>query len=237
MTDERSKKLTTGQKNAHQLTDSVKLLQKVVLLADDRVLLLKRSPDAKTRPGCWDLPGGNVEWPKSKTDVASGHVQELVREVREETGLQLDEPTLASLSICLAETYFEANQQRYTVILGWALFSPVLSEQKITLSDEHTESAWVPLTEAVEYDFGFAGGTDGFITKLLATLDSSCECDECEMECAGDDNGCGAGCCQAGSGKGCCGDAHACACSQDSQNPDQKASDSCCGGECCDKAD
>lgn len=77
-------------KTPHQLTENVKLLQKVVVWQGEKFLILQRSADSATRPKCWDLPGGNVEWPASSVDIQDSHLADLAREVKEETGLIID---------------------------------------------------------------------------------------------------------------------------------------------------
>ena len=59
------------------------LSAKVVIVdADGRVLLLKRSRASKNNAGTWEFPGG-------KTDPGETFDQALLREVNEETGLRI----------------------------------------------------------------------------------------------------------------------------------------------------
>lgn len=150
------------EKIAHQLTKNVKILQKAVLVADGKVLLLKRTEDALSRPGCWDLPGGNVEWPESFESQNNPHRDELLREVSEETGL--DYSGVMGNKPCFASTYFDSDTDIYTVILGWKI---AVDHFEPTISEEHTDFAWVALDELEDYDFGFAGGPDGFLTQMI----------------------------------------------------------------------
>lgn len=48
-----------------------------------RLLVLKRAPEMRYRPGSWDLPGGHLE-------TGEGIEECLRREVREETGLRVE---------------------------------------------------------------------------------------------------------------------------------------------------
>ncbi|WP_232792214.1 NUDIX domain-containing protein [Actinacidiphila yeochonensis] len=72
-------------------TASMTLLVAAVIVhdvAEDRVLLLQRGPDAAFAPGLWDLPTGKHEPGEPVTATA-------VRELREETGLVVAPADLA----------------------------------------------------------------------------------------------------------------------------------------------
>src|SRR5689334_17991601 len=62
-----------------------------VLKANDQVLLCHRSPTRHAYPNVWDLPGGHLE-PGESGPAA------LVRELREELGIQISEPAHPPLS-------------------------------------------------------------------------------------------------------------------------------------------
>ena len=151
--------------SAHQLTNQVKILHKVAIIADNQVLLLKRHDLAHSRPSCWDLPGGNAEWPKQTTMPLLQHLHQAdaVREVLEETGIQIEEKQITAP--IFFDTYFVAEKKVYTVVVGWCVNLP--TQPKILLSVEHTELTWVSLGSATQFDFGFAGGPDGFIVQII----------------------------------------------------------------------
>jgi len=146
----------------HELTEKVKLLQKCVVFCQGKLLLVKRSETAKTRPNCWDLPGGNAEWPKTATNLSNHHLLEVIREVQEETGLRLK---AADLESCYVGTFFDTKNQVLSIILGWSTKIATLPEVK--LSPEHTEFAWISENQFKQYDFGFAGEKNGFIRQMI----------------------------------------------------------------------
>lgn len=141
---------------AHQLTTNVKLLQKMVLISQDEVLLLLREPQAKSRPNCWDLPGGNSEWPGSITAFTRGlHQHDICREVQEETGIELAPAMITQPDLIFFDTTFEPQKSIYTILTGWR-HRLVERPATIQLSPEHTQAEWVSLEKLSHYDFGFA---------------------------------------------------------------------------------
>jgi len=151
----------------YQLTEHVKFVQKTTLVFDGRVLILKRGPQENTRRNCWDLPGGNVNWPKNlKKPVLDPHKQDAVREVREESGIIIDESELVADNISHFETYFEPDEETYKIYCGWQVELPSdFDPNSIQISNEHTEFAWVNIDELDKYDFGGEAGQ--FIVKQI----------------------------------------------------------------------
>lgn len=150
---------------AHQLTDQVKILHKVAIIADNQVLLLKRHGQAHSRPSCWDLPGGNAEWPKQTALPLLQHLHraDAVREVLEETGIQIEEKQITAP--VFFDTVMEPASQIYTIIVGWRVV--LLAKPEIVISAEHTEFTWVSPDLVSQFDFGFAGGPEGFLVQII----------------------------------------------------------------------
>lgn len=152
----------------HQLTDQVKLLQKVAIIrlnqGELEVLLLKRSADALSRPNCWDLPGGNSEWPASSSR-ADLHLNDLVRELSEETALQVLPAVFAKQLPTYFSTYFDSEKQVFTVICGWLLDFDSTDQTEIQLSAEHQAYAWVKAQALADYDFG--GSQGAFVLEII----------------------------------------------------------------------
>lgn len=152
----------------HRLTDNVKLLQKAVLVHQGKMLLLRRSEHSKTRANQWDLPGGNSEWPTEKTGIIRDiHIVDLKREILEETGISAEQfasaPQLVSFETC-----YEAEIDVYTIIVGWKIeLESAFDKKSVQISDEHSEIAWISPQEVANFDFGFAGGGEGFISRII----------------------------------------------------------------------
>ncbi len=71
-------------------------------VVDDRILLVRLSPDL-LNAGLWTLPGGGVEWGEAPEDA-------VVREVREETGLEATPEALAGV---WSTTYSRSEARPY----------------------------------------------------------------------------------------------------------------------------
>lgn len=164
-----------------RLTDNVKFLHKVVLIHEGEVLILKRSEKADSRPGKWDLPGGNAEWPgkEIKIPTADIHAFDVAREVLEETGVEISSDLFSnalnekSNHLVHFFSFFEPEQQVYSIMCGWKLqFSGSDKERdltdfnrdSITISPEHTEQLWIKPSELDNYDFG---GVPGDFIKTI----------------------------------------------------------------------
>ena len=93
-------------------TDSNTIAKVVIIDAENRVLMLKRSQHLKKYPNKWDLPGGHLHVDES---LLSG----LKREVKEETSLIIEDPVFIEQ---VDRTYF---------------FMAKYNSQKIKLSKEH----------------------------------------------------------------------------------------------------
>ncbi len=155
----------------HQLTRKTKLLQKALLMADGKVLVLKRASNSFSRPNKWDLPGGNSEWPSGVSDLKNPHELDLLREIEEETGLKVSEFWSDRHQPLYFSTYFESKRQVFSVIVIWQVNLPSALMSQVRLSQEHSEFRWVDLDRVLdELDFGFAGTSGGFIYEAVKRL-------------------------------------------------------------------
>lgn len=102
-----------------------------VIVERRRVLILRRAPEMSYRPGSWDLPGGHLALGESVEDC-------LIREVAEETGLEIEIDRMLGLNKAIAEPYIQAL---YSCRVR-GLPAPIRLRPY-----EHTDARWVTLTE------------------------------------------------------------------------------------------
>jgi 8-oxo-dGTP diphosphatase len=99
------------------------------------ILLLRRSKTDTRRPGQWDLPGGNVD---QGEDIRAA----VIREAAEEAGITLTNPVVV---------YGFSEQIAPDALPTWIFFAQkVAGQPAVTLSFEHDDYTWMPVSEAVE---------------------------------------------------------------------------------------
>ena len=108
-----------------------RLSAKVVIVdADGRVLLLKRSRASKNNAGTWEFPGG-------KTDPGETFDQALLREVNEETGLQI------SLEHVVGAGEADWGERK----IAYLFLEARHVNGAVRLSEEHDAFVWVKPSE------------------------------------------------------------------------------------------
>jgi 8-oxo-dGTP diphosphatase len=119
--------------------ERIKFLQKCVVYhpADNRFLVLQRSDNDEARPGCWDLPGGNVKYGEQ-------HDHALLREINEETGL-----SISNFLVRYVKTRYLPGEDRYWLFLG---HTAQATSVEVTLSGEHQAFRWVKPSEFIALD-------------------------------------------------------------------------------------
>lgn len=104
-----------------------------VLKCGDSVLVLKRSEDDDDMPGVWEFPSGNAE-------VGENLHKALIREVWEETGIELNKKNLKIISL----QQYESEKEDYIKCSVQINFEVKLKRMPdVTLSEEHTAYKWV----------------------------------------------------------------------------------------------
>jgi 8-oxo-dGTP diphosphatase len=94
---------------------------------DNRILLLRRAPNMRYRPGHWDLPGGHL--------ARNEDIHEcLHREIFEETGLEVELGPLLGLN--------KANDGPYVQMIFGCRPKPPLRELKLH-PHEHDAAQWI----------------------------------------------------------------------------------------------
>jgi 8-oxo-dGTP pyrophosphatase MutT (NUDIX family) len=148
----------------YSLTQMVKFFHKAAITVGNDILLIRRSSKDPRRPSKWDLPGGNSHWPKHREDITNPHQLDVVREIKEEIGIDVSAKQVES-SPPYFVTYFSSVAKQYTIICGWHL--PLPSKPVIKLSHEHTEYTWEKLKKAAKYDFGQEGW---FLKEIIEAI-------------------------------------------------------------------
>jgi 8-oxo-dGTP pyrophosphatase MutT (NUDIX family) len=100
---------------------------------DWRVLTLQRAPDTK-RPNSWEMVHGKIDADERPERAA-------VREVREETGLEID----ALYNLAVNPFYLHESQ---TVQLAIVFTAFVADDSQVVLSEEHQGYEWLSLDDA-----------------------------------------------------------------------------------------
>lgn len=93
---------------------------------NDEILIVKRHPKSRTDPEMWELPGGKVEKGED-FDVA------LVREIKEETGL---DAKIGDFCEAIQNDYMHKRTVQIMMYLKDI-------EGEVEISDEHTDWMWV----------------------------------------------------------------------------------------------
>ncbi len=107
---------------------------KSLLLYKGRALLLRRCLSERYAPGCWETPGGMLEFGESPQQCA-------LREIIEETGID------ANLQqILYADTAFIKPHQQLIIIYYLAQ----ANSDAVSLSEEHTDYYWATHSEVLE---------------------------------------------------------------------------------------
>jgi len=97
--------------------------------------VLKRAERMPYRPGSWDLPGGHLA-------LGESFEQCLLREIKEETGLDAVIERLLGLHKTESEPYLQALYACRLAVYRQVRLRP----------EEHVESRWVSLEEMAEMD-------------------------------------------------------------------------------------
>ncbi len=107
------------------------------LIRDDsgRMLLFKTAKWS----GMWGIPGGKIEWGEPSEEA-------LRREVREETGLEIDRIQFVMVQDSIASTEF--YREAHFILLNYTCLA--LPGQSVTLNGEAQEFVWVHWEQAFE---------------------------------------------------------------------------------------
>jgi 8-oxo-dGTP diphosphatase len=95
-----------------------------------RILLIRRADASPVDPGCWDLPGGKLDYGETLAEA-------LVREAREETGL----------TIAVGRPVYTCHFTKEPFWVTCITFACELAGGEVRLSHEHGDFAWIEPAE------------------------------------------------------------------------------------------
>jgi 8-oxo-dGTP diphosphatase len=108
---------------------------KGMILCNNKVLILKRALKTNFGGGNWEFPGGKLEFGEELTEG-------LRREIREETGLNVEVKKI------LFATSFRIQENKQVIIMNYLCQS---NSFDVELSDEHTDFMWADKKELLLY--------------------------------------------------------------------------------------
>ena len=117
--------------------------------AQGKYLLMRRSPIKYPETQKWDIPSGRI-------DPGSTLMDNLAREVREETGLAI----IGTPRLIAAQDILK-NPERHVVRLTYV----GSTEGEPVLSEEHTEYGWYTVSEMTALD-----SLDSFVKKIIVDI-------------------------------------------------------------------
>ena len=142
------------------MNEQKKIVQKIVLggvvIKDGKILILQRHKDEDVYPNMWELPSGKRE-PLEPSETS------LIREVREETGLDV--------KIIMPFSVFDYQIEKPDEIRDATQINFLVTplSDNIILSDEHQSFAWIAKEEIDKYELTEA--TKGVIKKAFEIID------------------------------------------------------------------
>ena len=110
-----------------------------VVRKDDKLLILRRHPKSRNNPHKWELPGGKVD-PGEFFDDA------LVRELNEETGLEVK---IDSLFEAVEDRFKSRRTHQYINTVQLMMNLETVSGE-VQISDEHDDFKWLNMEELKE---------------------------------------------------------------------------------------
>ena len=118
----------------------------MILDEHQQCLMLRRSSSSKHYAGTWEPPGG-------KCDSGEAMEAALLREVEEETGLQV------RLTRLLGSSQWEMSERQ----IAYLYFEAEVTSGELNLSDEHDAYEWVPYAKLA----GLARFTFGLLARII----------------------------------------------------------------------
>jgi 8-oxo-dGTP diphosphatase len=118
--------------NYNKSENQILVTQKIIIKNQEgKILALRRSKTDPSKPLSWDLPGGIVERGENIQDS-------ILREVKEESGIQVEKPQLFDVFD------FVTEQGTYLICIGYITES---ISTEVVLSYEHDQYEWLTKDE------------------------------------------------------------------------------------------
>lgn len=133
-----------------------KILVAGIIKHEGKVLLIQRSADEEVFPNLWEIPSGKREQFESSKDA-------LIREIKEEVGLDVE--PLIPVDVFEFRVEKENEVRDSTQI---SFLCKLIDEQEVKLSDEHQNFAWI--TEKEISTFDLSKETNAVIKKAFELI-------------------------------------------------------------------
>ncbi len=111
---------------------------KAIIEKDNKILLIKRSAAYGEISNSWDIPGGRTEFGEEPEEG-------LKREIKEETGLELE-----TIKLVLDVSTVFKNQEKQIIRVTYLC---TVKNNNIQLSHEHTDMQWITKQELKNIEF------------------------------------------------------------------------------------
>lgn len=128
------------------------------------VLANKRGENVPDFQGFWNAPCGYLDYDETLAQAA-------IREVYEETGIQLTKVKLWKLNDCPTENRQNVTARHYAIIADPQVRGMIAKESSVRGGEvgEVESIAWIPVNDLHEYQWAF--GHDKIITDLFNELE------------------------------------------------------------------
>lgn len=108
---------------------------KAFIINDGKLLILKRVENDIQKPGIWEIPGGRI-------DIRENMISGLMREVKEEAGLDIEVNREISI-----RNFVRDDKQKIEMHI---FLCNAVNDCKIRLSEEHSSFEWVEIERCKE---------------------------------------------------------------------------------------